>query len=167
MRYSRQHRRPRLPLPWSHCHPWAWPPSASTIAPAVSSMTSSAGRPKQTAAPSTGLCPRRSRVGGHVATCRRHNANAPYSCQTRTMTFACSCKTGTRERPRLSPPTSACPSGLTATQQFMPFGSCSPKRRRLRQSRFPWQAAASPSSWPGASCSRSKTARDSALTFPG
>ena len=55
------------------------------------------------------------------------------------------------------------PSGLATAQIFVPFGSCSPKRRRLRQSRFPWRAAASPSSWPatcrGSSYSRSKTAR--------
>ena len=58
-------------------------------------------------------------------------------CQT--LTSACSCKTGTRERPRRSPPTSACPSGLTTTQQFVLFGSCSPKRQRLHHSRLPWR----------------------------
>ena len=49
-------------------------------------------------------------VGGQVATCRQPNASCSY--QTRTSTSTPSCKTGTRERPRSSPPTSACPSGL-------------------------------------------------------
>ena len=49
-------------------------------------------------------------MGGHVAIYRWPNASC--SCQIRTSTSTPSCKTGTRERPRSSPPTSACPSGL-------------------------------------------------------
>jgi len=170
MRYSRQHRRPRLPLPWGHCHPWAWPPSASTIAPVAPSTTSSAGRPRQTAATSTGLRPRRSQMGGHVRLAAGITRTPPAAA---------------RQEHRRPPARAKLAQGsahgchhniclplmvdnnTTVRVVLILF----PQTATFTPIKVSVAAAAAPSSWPAAcpcaSCYRSETASDPPFTFPG
>jgi len=103
---------------------------------------------EQTAAPSAGLWPRRSRedTWRHAQAYRERLLQLP----DKNTDFRLLVQNWYKGAPTVVTPASACLSGLTTTQQLVSFGTCSPERQRLCRSRIPWRAAASPSSWPAA-----------------